>query len=265
MSTEEKPLTGHARDIAPLENPIFSALSLNPRDWALFLDIDGTLLDLAETPDGIVVPPDLSSDLQKLSDNMGGALALVTGRSVEFADRLFVPCHFPIAGLHGAERRLSDGKIIRLEPSFAFEQLKLDLADSAKAMPGVIVEDKGLAVAAHFRLAPEHQEAVETMMAEALEAAGAGFALQRGKMVVEIRPSGADKGKAVEDFMATPPFSGRQLMVVGDDLTDEAMFKVANTVGGMAVRVGPLTPASAARFSVASPTALRTILGLIAP
>ena len=263
MSTEEKPLTGAARDLAALENPIFSALSVNPRDWALFLDIDGTLLDLAETPDAIIIPADLSSTLKALSDKMGGALALVTGRSVEFADRLFAPFHFPIAGLHGAERRHADGRIVRLEPSFAFEQLKLDLADAAKAMPGVIVEDKGLAVAAHFRLAPEYQQPVETMMAEALAAAGPGFALQRGKMVVEIRPAGADKGKAVEDFMAATPFSGRQLMVIGDDLTDEAMFKVANAVGGLAIRVGPLTSASAARVSVASPTELRTILGSI--
>lgn len=263
MSTEEKPLTGTARDFAPLENPVFSALSLNPRNWALFLDIDGTLLDLAETPDAIVVPPGLPADLQALSDRMGGALALVTGRSVEFADRLFAPCHFPIAGLHGAERRHADGTVVRLEPSAQFQQLKRDLAETAKAMPGVLVEDKGLAVAAHFRLAPGFQEQVETMMAEALVLAGTGFALQRGKMVVEIRPSGADKGKAVEDFMALPPFTGKRLIVIGDDLTDEAMFKVANAADGVSVRIGPLTPASAARASIASPTELREILGSI--
>ncbi len=125
-------------------DPILARLMLEPERWALFLDIDGTLIDLAETPDGIVVPPDLPENLHRLSMKLGGAVALVTGRALPYADQLFAPYKFPIAGLHGSERRDPSGSISRIEVSAAFEDLKAALVHEARQWPGVLVEDKGL-------------------------------------------------------------------------------------------------------------------------
>jgi trehalose 6-phosphate phosphatase len=207
MSYQEQPGNGTA-DPASLDEPALTALLLHPEEWALFLDIDGTLIDLAETPDSIVIPPALPLSLDALSGKLGGAMALVTGRSVSLADTLFSPFRFPIAGLHGAERRDAGGRLRRILIPPAFDELKLAIAREAEAWPGVLVEDKGAAVAAHYRLAPDRQQAVEEMMQRHLQLAGPDWTLQRGKMVAEIRPARADKGGAVEAFLDEAPFKG---------------------------------------------------------
>lgn len=243
---------------------ILDRLATEPDQWALFLDIDGTLLDLAETPDGILVPDGLADDLAHLSQRLSGALALVTGRALAYADGLFAPQGFPIAGLHGAERRSASGAIDRLEPGSDFIALKAALAEEAKQCPGVLIEDKGLAVAAHFRQAPGSQQTIETMMERYLQRAGADFALQRGKMVLEIRPARASKGAAIQAFLAEPPFIGRKPITIGDDVTDEAMFKVANQIGGASIRIAETLSGTAAIATLPSAAALRAIIATLA-
>lgn len=238
----------------------FALLGREPRGWALFLDIDGCLLDLAPTPDEIVVPPDLPGAIERLRLRLGGALALVTGRGLSYADALFDPFPFPIAGLHGAEMRGPDGGMIHAEAPPAFEALKAALAEEAKAMPGVLIEDKGAAVAAHYRLAPQYELALGERMRAFAEAAGPGWALQLGKMVYEIRPARASKGDAVERFLREPPFAGRLPLALGDDLTDESMFAVANARGGLSFRVGRPDAQTCAMGTVPTPTDVRRLI-----
>lgn len=250
---------------APFEELVLATLSQHPDDWALFLDIDGTLLDLAETPDSIVVPPQLPFDLSALSQRLGGALALVTGRSLSFVDPLFSPFHFPVAGLHGAERRDAAGHVAHVPIPLEFQEMKRAMALEGERFPGVLIEDKGAAVAAHYRLAPECQADVEAMMRRYFAQVGPGWAMQRGKMVIEIRPARADKGQAVEAFLTEAPFRGRRPLAIGDDVTDETMFHAVNRVGGQSLRVGPPGPETDARGAISSPAILRlAIAGLIA-
>ncbi|MDL2399018.1 trehalose-phosphatase [Rhizobium mayense] len=263
MTYEEQPEQGEAQP-APPNEPALSALSLYPQEWALFLDIDGTLLDLAETPEAIVVPPSLPFALQALSRQLDGALALVTGRAVAFVDPLFAPFHFPVAGLHGAERRDAAGRLRRALIPPAFQEMKRVIAQEVGAWPGVLVEDKGAAVAVHYRLAPEREGDVAEAMQRYLQEAGPDWILQHGKLVVEICPAHASKGHAVEAFLGEPPFSGRRPLAIGDDVTDETMFGVANRLGGQSVRVGTPSGKTLARASIPSPARLREILAALA-
>jgi len=263
MSYQEHPKEDEQASARSAEE-VLSRLTLQPRNWALFLDIDGTLIDLAETPDGIVVPPDLPENLHGLSLKLGGALALVTGRALAYADRLFAPYEFPLAGLHGSERRSASGAVSRIETGKAFEDLKAALAEEARAWPGVLIEDKGSAVAAHYRQAPGQRETVEAAMPRYLDMAGADFTLQRGKMVAEIRPALASKGHALKAFLDEAPFKGRRPIAIGDDVTDEAMFRVANELGGHSIRIAETEAGTDAKFILPSAHALRTIIAALA-
>jgi len=263
MSYQENPKEDEQASARSAEE-VLSRLTLQPRHWALFLDIDGTLIDLADTPDGIVVPSDLPENLHRLSLRLGGALALVTGRALAYADQLFVPYEFPLAGLHGSERRGPSGAVSRIEAGKAFEGLKISLAEEAKAWPGVLIEDKGSAVAAHYRQAPEQREAIEAAMPRYLDMAGPDFTLQRGKMVAEIRPAWASKGHALKAFMDEPPFKGRKPVAIGDDVTDEAMFRAANELGGHSVRIAETEAETEAKFTLPSAHALRAAIAALA-
>jgi trehalose 6-phosphate phosphatase len=238
----------------------FATVRREPQQWAVFLDIDGCLLDLAPTPDEIFVPPDLPGAIERLRLTLGGALALVTGRGLTYADALFDPFPFPIAGLHGAEMRGPDGKMIQAVAPPAFAELKAGLMEEAKAMPGVLIEDKGAAVAAHYRLAPHYEMALGERMRLFAEAAGPDWALQLGKMVYEIRPARASKGDAVERFLSEQPFTGRLPLALGDDLTDESMFAVANARGGLSFRVGRPDAQTCAMGTVGTPTEVRSLV-----
>ena len=235
-----------------------------PERWALFLDIDGTLLDLAATPDAIQVPLSLPGHLSAVSARLGGALALVTGRSLSYADELFAPFRFPIAGLHGADFRAADGTVSCVTQTPAFAALKRRLTEETALMEGVLIEDKGAAVAAHYRLAPAYDTALEKIMRGFAEEAGPGWVLQPGKMVFEIRPSRADKGEAVASYLEQPAFAGRLPIAIGDDLTDETMFALANARGGQSIRVGSLSTATCALAKASSPSALRSALAAVA-
>ncbi|MCJ8520383.1 trehalose 6-phosphate phosphatase [Pseudorhizobium tarimense] len=235
-----------------------------PDQWALFLDIDGTLIDLAPSPDEIVVPQDLPGHLSSVSQYLGGALALVTGRALPYADELFQPHQFPIAGLHGSERRLADGTLDCVTATEALEEVKNALCVAAGRWPGILIEDKGAAVAAHYRQAPERRAELEEVMQYYLLQAGNDFTLQRGKMVFEIRPARADKGGALEAYLTEPPFKGRRPIAIGDDVTDEAMFKVVNGMNGRSIRVAKNSDGTEARSVIASAALVRDALAGIA-
>lgn len=235
-----------------------------PERWALFLDIDGTLLDLAATPDAIQVPLSLAGNIDAVSARLGGALALVTGRSLLYADGLFAPFRFPIAGLHGAEFRGADGETSTVTVTPAFAALKNRLVEQTAWMEGVLIEDKGAAVAAHYRLAPAYDTALEKIMRDFAEEAGPGWVLQPGKMVFEIRPARAGKGEAVAAYLEQSAFSGRLPITIGDDLTDESMFALANARGGQSIRVGSLATSTCALGKASSPSAIRSALATVA-
>ena len=169
-----------------------------------------------------------------------------------------------VAGLHGAQFRAPDGAVSAVAETPAFIALKRRLVDKTAWMDGVLIEDKGAAVAAHYRLAPAYDTALEGIMRDFAAEAGPGWVLQPGKMVFEIRPSRADKGEAVAAYLEQMPFAGRLPIAIGDDLTDETMFALANARGGQSIRVGSLDTATAALAKCSSPSALRSALSIVA-
>jgi trehalose 6-phosphate phosphatase len=209
-------------------------------DWAWFLDVDGTLLEFAEQPDAVVVPVDLRQLLQTVAAFAQGALALVSGRPVAALDRLFAPLRLPLAGQHGAERRDAQGVLHRLDATLAnLDHARDELRVMAAGIRGVLLEDKGMTLALHYRRAPDRAPELRAAMRALLLSLGDEFVLMEGKCVLELRPTGKDKGLAVRDFMSEPPFRGRTPVFVGDDVTDEDGFAVVSALGGHAVKVGP--------------------------
>ena len=208
------------------------------RDCALFLDIDGTLAELAQAPDAVRIDAELVALLPRLRDELGGALALVTGRGITGADRLFPGIALPIAGQHGCERRDAAGAIHLHAPVRKTQaRLRALLKRLAKRHPQLQLEDKGAALALHYRSSPQLASHVHRTLRRWL-APDEGYALQPGKMLLEVRPEGRDKGTAIDDFMAEAPFAGRVPVFVGDDRTDEHGFEAVARRGGWGVKVG---------------------------
>ena len=221
---------------------------------ALFLDVDGTLLDFAPHPDAARVPDGLREVLAALHRRLDGALALVSGRPVAGLDTLFHPLRLPAAGLHGLELRSGeDGTRAPPVPDALTEVLDRARAFAAPRT-GTVVEDKGSAVALHWRAAPEHADEMRGFAEAAVERLP-GYRLQHGNQVAELRPEGADKGDAIATLAGEPPFRGRTPVFVGDDLTDEHGFEVVNERGGTSVLVGDRQP-SAARYRLADTAAV---------
>ncbi|MFO7304086.1 MAG: trehalose-phosphatase [Gammaproteobacteria bacterium] len=214
--------------------------------WALFLDVDGTLLELAETPESVYVPPELRSLLSTTASRLEGALALVSGRTIADLDRLFAPLRLCASGVHGAERRGPDGRLIR-EPLdlSGLHSVREELAAYARSHQGILLEDKGYALAVHFRLAPQLADSVHALTKRIVERLGPQYVLQAGKCVYEIRPSATTKGTAVRTFMQQSPFLARQPIYIGDDVTDEDAFETVNALGGISIRVGESAPTRA--------------------
>lgn len=219
---------------------------------AFFLDVDGTLLDIAEAPDRVHVPPRVVDVLARLAGAFGGAVALVSGRPIADLDRLLAPLRLPCAGLHGAERRDAAGALRLHRVDGALDAARAALASFCDAHPGTLLEDKGAALALHYRLAPAVEAEARRAVERVLGALGPAFALQQGKCVLEIKPAGASKARAIADFIAEAPFAGRVPVFAGDDVTDEDGFRVVNRLGGLSVRVGAVgrTAATAALGSV---------------
>lgn len=207
--------------------------------WALFLDVDGTLVEIAETPQGVHVPASLKQLLDEVRWRLDGALALVSGRSLANLDQLFTPLRFIASGVHGCERRTADGHVLRPEVDAAtIARVRSQLADFARAHDGLLLEDKHYAVAMHFRRAPEMRDEVYRIMNEMLVHLGPTFALQAGKSVLELRPGAWTKGSSITAFMQEAPFIGRTPVFIGDDVTDEDAFAVVNDMSGVSIRVG---------------------------
>jgi trehalose 6-phosphate phosphatase len=229
-------------------------------NWAYFLDVDGTLINLAATPQAVVVDRDLLELIANLHRASGGALALVSGRMIsDLQSRLGIP-KLPMAGLHGLERRDSAGRLwIHAAPPAAKSDIKAALAPVLARHPGLLLEDKGLTLALHYRLAPWLASYAHQMMGRFANAPGQGLALQRGKFVVEIKPAGIDKGTAVSEYLAEPPFKGRRAVFIGDDLNDEHGFAEVNKQDGISIKVGE--GASCARFRLPDVAAVHHWLG----
>ncbi len=222
---------------------------------ALFLDVDGTLLEIAARPELVQVPDGLPSLINRLSAAHGGALALISGRPLAQLDRLFQPWQGAAAGLHGLERRRADGILDCLvddEGAAALDRLRPKFAAIVADGSGLILEDKGGTLAIHYRATPQREPEIRAV-AEAFHREMASvLRLITGKMVVEFQPRSVDKGRAVAAFLAEPPFLGRRPVFVGDDTTDEDGFAEIRRRGGVAVRVGPLGGATAANYRLPS-------------
>ena len=219
--------------------PLNSARSLHPSpDWALFLDVDGTILHLRDTPDSVSASDALLELLEAISSRLGGAVALVSGRSIDNLDALFAPHRLPTAGLHGLERRDATGSVHRIPAPEALDTLRPPLLKLAGSSTKVILEDKGHALAIHYRLAPDMAGDIQDRVEELVRPHLTDLHVMHGKMVCEIKPWQADKGSAIRDFMAEVPFKGRIPVFVGDDTTDEDGFAYVNELGGHSVRVG---------------------------
>lgn len=233
--------------------------------WALFLDVDGTLLDMAPRPESVQVPPGLVQLLRRLREHFGGALALLSGRPLSLLDDLFAPLRLPGAGLHGLEIRHADGTLHPPATVSGLDRIRAQAQALAAALPGVLLEDKRHTLALHYRQAPLAGEQVQAQAQAWLEEIGPGWCLQQGKAVVELRPDGMDKGSALLALSQRPPFAGRCPLVLGDDLTDEDAFAMARRLGGEAVLVGN-RPATQARWRLPDPAAARAWLrGLLPP
>jgi trehalose 6-phosphate phosphatase len=205
----------------------------------LFLDVDGTLLEFTDSPLETHADAGLKALLSEVAERLGGALALVSGRSIEYLDALFAPLRLPAAGLHGVERRKASGVM----HGASFVDSRLDRARTAlqafvQAHPGTILEDKGRTVAVHFRMAPGAEPSVRDTVVAVAAQLGSSYHIQGGNMMLEIKPRGFSKSSAIAAFMKEPPFSGRKPVFVGDDLTDEGGFKTVEDAGGISVSVG---------------------------
>jgi trehalose 6-phosphate phosphatase len=236
---------------APLRDDIPSMQAVSPKlavsdlarrlgDCAVLLDIDGTLLDLAPTPREVWVPPGLAQTLNRLHEKTSGAIALVSGRSLNDIDLIFAPEQFPAVGGHGAEMRISIGsEAVATHAPPMDKDLKRRLAAIAKLSPGILLEDKGYSLALHYRLAPHAETAIyEAVSLIKADLPDAPIEVLPGKCVCEIKQSGFTKATGVRELMMHEPFRGRRPIFIGDDVTDESVFAIMPDFGGLGFSVG---------------------------
>jgi trehalose 6-phosphate phosphatase len=228
-----------------------------PCNCAYFLDVDGTLLDIMPRPEDVVADERLRALLIRLSKAAGGALGLISGRAIKDIDRIFAPVIFPAAGLHGADIRFPDGSRSMSSDS-AMDGVRRPVAGFVAAHRGLRLEDKGGALAVHFRQAPELGPKVLEFLGRLAQESG--LMVQEGKMVAELKEANHDKGKGIQALLARPPFSGRKPVFIGDDLTDENGFRLVNALGGISVRAGEACFASEAHYRLQDSEAVRAEL-----
>jgi trehalose 6-phosphate phosphatase len=229
-----------SKEASPDTAPVRRSWLPDLNETALLLDIDGTLLDLAPTPREVWVPPGLADSLGRLLTRTSGALALVSGRSLNDIDLIFAPEQFPAVGGHGAEMRLStDSEAVATHAPPMDKELKRRLAAIAKLSPGILLEDKGYSLALHYRLAPEAEKAIyEAVSLIRADLPNAPIEVLPGKCVCEIKHSGFNKASGVVELMTHEPFKGRRPIFIGDDVTDESVFAIMPGFGGLAFSVG---------------------------
>jgi trehalose 6-phosphate phosphatase len=238
-------------------------LAANLRRCAILLDIDGTILDIAPSPQQVWVPTGLRRTLSRLLELTGGAVALVSGRSINDVDLIFSPLQLPAIGVHGAELRLSGDAELQTRVSPLSKALKRKLAMVAELGAGILVEDKGYSLALHYRLAPEKGPAVLAAITKVCAGtAEEAVEILPGKLVVEVKPVGINKGDAVCALMQYPPFAGRLPIFIGDDTTDVPVFGIIPRFGGRAYSVGGIVADVDGHF--ATPEAVRAWLSQIA-
>jgi trehalose 6-phosphate phosphatase len=228
-------------------------------DWCLFLDVDGTLLEIAPTPDAVVVDESLKQLLIDTRRSLQGAVALISGRSIAALDRLFAPHRFAAAGLHGLERRdaLGELHVTHVETGPGFDAAREALLGIVESMPGVLLEDKKISLAVHFRAVPQHEPALRRLVHAIAEGLGPRYQVLEGKRVLELKPAALTKGDAIRGFLAEAPFAGRRPVFVGDDITDLDGFAAVENLGGLSVAVGDRVDA---QMRVASPRDVRALL-----
>lgn len=204
----------------------------------MFLDIDGTLLDIAPSPYAVLVPQGLGATLSTLRNRLGGALALISGRALSSIDSLFQPMRLPAAGQHGAEIRSASGDVVRVwvSPGSPYA-LRQEVGRVVADLPGILIEPKSMGIAVHYRQVPEVSGELARRLTDVLRRRR-GFHMMCGKFVFELKPRDANKARAIEVFMLHDPFVGRIPVFVGDDRADEDGFAAATRLGGHAVRVG---------------------------
>jgi trehalose 6-phosphate phosphatase len=239
-------------EAAPEAVPVPSSLVSHLSETAVLLDIDGTLLDFAPTPREVWVPPGLARTLNHLARRTNGALALVSGRSINDIDLIFAPDIFPAIGGHGAEMRINPAD----EPGAALlmdKELKRRLAAIAKLSPGILLEDKGYSLALHYRLAPHAEKAIfEAVSLIRADLPNAPIEVLPGKLVCEIKLAGFTKATGVLELMKHEPFKGRRPFFIGDDVTDETVFAIMPDLNGLAFSVGRRAKGVAAHFDAPS-------------
>jgi trehalose 6-phosphate phosphatase len=247
-------------DIAPEEEealetvPVPSSMVPHLSETAVLLDIDGTLLDLMPTPREVWVPPGLARTLNRLYQRTGGALALVSGRSLNDIDLIFAPDVFPAVGGHGAEMRIEgDNDAVASHAPPLDKELKRRLAAIAKLSPGILLEDKGYSLALHYRLAPHAEKAIYAAVSLIrADLPDAPIEVLPGKQVCEIKHSGFTKASGVRELMTHPPFKGRKPFFIGDDVTDESVFAIMPDLDGIAFSVGRRAKGVAGHFDAPS-------------
>lgn len=223
-----------------------------PSRAALFLDFDGTLAEIAPRPQDVRVPSELLHLLDDLQARLDGALAIITGRPVAEIDHFLAPVRLAVAGVHGAQGRRADGRDWQIAPP-GLAQALASASSLVQAHPELILERKGVALALHYRAAPQLEALCVATLAQVVRDTP-GVELLRGKCVVELKPSAVSKGRAIEDFMCEPPFARRCPIFIGDDVTDEAGFETVQRLGGDGIKVG--TGPSLARHRLADPRAV---------
>lgn len=226
--------------VTPATDTPAAAVMPSLGNCALLLDIDGTLLDFAPTPREVWVPPELATTLGQLLQRTNGALALVSGRSLNDIDLIFAPMQFPAVGGHGAEMRLSpENDSVAAHAPPLDKELKRRLAAIAKISPGILLEDKGYSLALHYRLAPHAEQAIyDAVSAIRADLPNAPIEVLPGKSVCEIKHSGFTKATGVIELMTHAPFKGRRPVFIGDDVTDETVFAIMPGMNGLAFSVG---------------------------
>jgi trehalose 6-phosphate phosphatase len=225
---------------------------------ALYLDIDGTILDLAPSPDAVEVPVWMVPLLQRLSRKLDGAVAFVSGRTIAAIDDLFRPLSLPAVGVHGGEIRCTPNGEIMIDEQLTAELQAAEplLREAIARIRGVQLENKRSVIALHYRSVPERGREVLKIAELVAASLGGQFGVLMGKCVVEIRPRHLTKGSAMRRLMERAPFRGRTPIFAGDDSTDEDAFEVVNTLDGISLRVGEEAP-TAAKFRLADPGQLR--------
>jgi trehalose 6-phosphate phosphatase len=228
-------------------------------NWALFLDFDGTLVDIAERPEAVRLDPALLPILSRLRDRLGGALAIVSGRPIGFLDERLAPLALDAAGLHGLEHRIA-GRLSTCRPEDhpRLRAAVRALSDRIAGRDGLLIEDKGCSVALHWRLAPQEAGFARETAESLAGGLGPDYRIQFGKAVAEILPAAAGKGKVIATFLTEPPYRGRRPIFVGDDLTDEHGFETVNARAGLSIRVGEGSTKASRRLH--SPAELRRCL-----